>query len=200
VKRVMTGRENITGVVLAGGQSRRMGQHKALLPWKSTSLLQHLLSSLEPAVAKVMVAGCPETALYAGVGAVVLDDRVPDFAGPLAGIYSAMLAVDTDYILTLPCDCARVPEQFVERLSAVASESDADAVVAFDGERQQPLYALWHCRLAPALARFLIDEGERRVMGFLDRCNLASVAFSEQQHCFFNINTPEDYRQLLSGG
>ncbi|WP_428633957.1 molybdenum cofactor guanylyltransferase MobA, partial [Sedimenticola sp.] len=133
----------ITAVILAGGMARRMGgQDKGLIDLDGRPLIAHVLERIQPQVAQVVINANRNLEQYAAFGYPVISDTLSDFQGPLAGFLAVMQQIDSDFIVTLPCDGPSLPDNLVERLRQAQQAADADIAVAHDGNRMQPVYAL----------------------------------------------------------
>jgi molybdenum cofactor guanylyltransferase len=132
---------------------------------------------------------------YRQFGYPVVSDRLDDYQGPLAGFASAMSAVDSRYILTLPCDGPRLADDYVARFIAAGADRQPGVLVAFDGERLQPVHALIRVDLLPSLERFL-ESGERKIDRWYAEQDFQQVDFSDCVDMFRNINTPSDQESL----
>ncbi|CCV06935.1 molybdopterin-guanine dinucleotide synthase [Mesorhizobium metallidurans STM 2683] len=194
---------DIAGIILAGGQSRRMGGgDKSLLALGEESLLDHVVSRFAPQVGPLALSANGDPARFAGIGLPVLADVVEGFAGPLAGILTGLewAAANTacEALATVAGDTPFLPQDLVERLVAAAGERAGVIAVASSGGKQHPTFALWPVGAREALRRFLVDEDIRRVSAFIDRHGFVEVEFSllksggHQIDPFFNINTPDD--------
>ena len=190
------GRENITGVVLAGGMARRMGgQDKGLVPFAGHPLVQWVIDALSPQVSTLVINANRNGATYAAYGYPVIADDIDGFQGPLAGFASAMVAAETSWIVTLPCDGPFPAPDLVERLCAALAEQDAEIAVASDGNRMQPVYALLPVSLAPSLQAFLAS-GERKIDRWYAEHRVAVADLSDRPRGFANINSAEDSKLL----
>lgn len=182
----------ITGVVLAGGQGRRMGgRDKGLLPFRGRPLVDWVIAGLRPQVATILITANRSRDAYEAFGYPVIADELADFQGPLAGFASAMEAARTPWILTVPCDGPFVAPDLVERLCAAVAGDRAELAVATDGVRLQPVYALLPVALAGSLRTFL-DSGERKVDRWYAHHRVALADLSDRPGCFANINSPAD--------
>lgn len=187
---------DITAVILAGGQGRRMGgQDKGLLEFNGETLIGILIRELERQHIETVINANRNLDRYQAFGLPVFSDKLEDYQGPLAGFASAMGRVDTDFILTLPCDGPLLAENYVERFITSQEQSGASVCVAFDGERLQPVHALIRVDLLTSLNRFL-DSGERKIDRWYALHDFVHTDFSDCADMFRNINTPSD-RQLL---
>ncbi|MGB5198422.1 MAG: molybdenum cofactor guanylyltransferase MobA [Sedimenticolaceae bacterium] len=184
---------HITALILAGGKSRRMGgRDKGLLPFGDGLLVGHVLAAVLPQVGGVMINANRHQAEYAQLGYPVVADSLADFQGPLAGFLAGLEQLQTEYLLTLPCDGPIVVADLATRLANGLDEAGADIAVAHDGKRLQPVYALLHRRVLPGL-RAALAEGERKIDRWYPRNEWVTVDFSDVPEQFSNINTPEDY-------
>jgi molybdenum cofactor guanylyltransferase len=191
-------REDITAVILAGGQGRRMGgQDKGLIEFDGKPLAAILVNNLRQQAVDIVINANRNHAQYQQFGCPVISDQLEDYQGPLAGFASAMAVVDSVFILTLPCDGPLLTDDYVARFIASYNENDAAVQVAFDGERLQPVHALIKVDLLPSLKNFL-DSGDRKIDRWYARHDYARVDFSDCANMFRNINTPADRESLQS--
>ena len=189
-------RDNITGVILAGGRARRMGgQDKGLIPFGGRPLVAWIIEALGPQVGRILINANRNTEAYAALGYPVVADCIAGFQGPLAGIATAMAVAETPWILTLPCDGPYPPPDLAQRLAAALTQADTEIAVARDAERLQPVHALLPVALAPSLHRYLA-AGERRIDTWYAQHRLALADFSDCPLGFVNLNNPEDARGL----
>ncbi|MEJ2507964.1 MAG: molybdenum cofactor guanylyltransferase MobA [Gammaproteobacteria bacterium] len=185
-------RDDITGVILAGGQARRMGgEDKGLIALGGRPMIEYALAALEPQVGDLLINANRNHERYAGYGFPVLADRQSGYCGPLAGMVSAMAAARTPYLATVPCDCPQLPGDLVERLAHALGRDDADIAVAHDGERMQPVFALIKTGLFDDLESWL-DSGERKIDRWYARHRVALADFSDCPQTFENVNTLEE--------
>lgn len=171
------------------------GQDKGLVPFAGRPLVEWVIEALAPQVQRLVINANRNLERYAAYGCAVFADEIAGFQGPLAGFAGAMAAVNTPWILTLPCDGPFPPPDLAERLSAAVIREGAELAVARDGERVQPVYALIPVFLATSLTAYLAT-GERRIGQWYAAHRTALVDFSDRPGCFANINSAED-SQLL---
>ncbi|MDJ0806951.1 MAG: molybdenum cofactor guanylyltransferase MobA [Gammaproteobacteria bacterium] len=194
----MLGRPTITGVILAGGQASRMGgEDKGLVHLNHRPLIEHVIAVLEPQVDRLLINSNRNLARYRGFGYPVISDRLPDYAGPLAGILAALEYPDTEFLLCVPCDGPWLPADLIERLLSVMLEKDAEISCVHDGERLHPVFALLRGDLREPLAEYL-DMGGRAVYRWFQHRRLAQVDFSDCAELFTNINTTEELQRIES--
>lgn len=180
-----------TGVILAGGQGRRMGGiDKGLLELQGRPLVEYVLQALQPQVAAILISANRNQARYQQYQHPVISDQLAGYQGPLAGFAAAMQRVNTDYVLTVPCDAPELAPDTVARLFGALQREQAELAVADDGERLQPVHALIPVSLLPSLQSFLA-QGNRKIDLWYAQHQMARADFSDCRGMFRNINTPE---------
>lgn len=186
----------ITGVILAGGQARRMGgTDKGLVELAGRPMIEYVLQSLEPQVHAILINANRNLDRYRRYGHPVIPDRDGDYSGPLAGMCSAMAAAHTPFVVTAPCDSPLLPFDLAARLLAALQDQHTELAVAHDGERLQPVFALLPVALRPSLEQALAAH-ERKIDRWYARHNVATADFSDRKQAFRNVNTPEDLTSL----
>lgn len=203
----MSGRLDVTGVVLAGGLSRRMGGgDKGLLELGGRPMLTHVVCRLRPQVGAMVVNANGDPKRFASLDLPVVPDTIDGFVGPLAGVLAGMLwsAANTPaarWVVTAAGDAPLLPSDLVERLiQAVENRPDAIALAQSNGELH-PVIGLWPVALAEDLEEQL-RNGVRKVLHWTKRHGTASVPFPPARVCgldidpFFNANTPQELDQL----
>ena len=192
---------DVAGIILAGGQSRRMGGgDKSLLALGSGRLLDHVIARFAPQVGPLALSANGDPLRFKGISLPVLADTVKGFAGPLAGILAGLewVAENTNcqVLTTAAGDTPFLPEDLVERLVAAAAARPGSMAVACSDGKRHPTFALWPTGCRDALRHFLVDEDNRRVSAFIDRHGSVDVEFpmliSGRIDPFFNINMPGD--------
>jgi molybdenum cofactor guanylyltransferase len=192
--------KDITAVILAGGQGRRMGgQDKGLIEFDGRPMVEILIAELERQSLGIVINANRNLDRYRDFGFPVISDHLQDYQGPLAGFASAMAAVETDFILTLPCDGPLLAEDYAARFLSSQQQNDAAICVAFDGERLQPVHALIKVDLRASLDQFL-DSGDRKIDRWYALHDYVQTDFSDCREMFRNINTPSDQQTLQAGG
>lgn len=189
------GHDQITGLVLAGGQGSRLGGiDKGLQVYRGQALALTAAQRLSPQVAQTAFSANRHLDTYARWGFPVWSDT-PDFAGyqgPLAGVLSGLRHCATPYLVTVPCDCPRFPVDLVSHLSAALG--DADLAIARSRQGLEPTFCLMAVGVHDNLHRYL-ESGQRKLERWTTQLRRVEVSFDDPQ-AFFNINTPDD----LAGG
>ena len=200
----MIAKNNITGLVLAGGRGTRMGGvDKGLMPFRGATMAAHVLHRLAPQVGPLAVNANQNLERYRTLTAEVWPDELDGFAGPLAGLQSGLLQCDTDYLLTAPCDSPLLPLDLCERLAAALQDNDADLAIAVTMEpdatgqlyrQRHPVFCLVK-RGALAQLNAYLEQGGRRMDGWHGALKVAEALF-EQAEAFHNINTRAELGEL----
>ncbi len=187
------------GLVLAGGQARRMGGgDKALLTIGGTTILQRVLDRLLPQCTKIVLNANGDPARFAMTGLPVVADSVPGFAGPLAGIlagldWAAAHAPGLAWIVSVPGDCPFVPRDLAARLHQARTQAGTPLACAKSGDWRHPVVGLWPVSLRHDLRHALVHEDLRKIEVWTARHGVAVAEWPDSPvDPFFNINTPED--------
>lgn len=182
----------IFGVILAGGQGRRMGgADKALLPLAGRPLIAHALDRLEPQVERLAISANGDPARFAPYGLTVLADAGGSH-GPLSGLLAALGWAATHgatHLVTAPVDAPFLPPDLVPRLLLAAEGTGA--ALARSGGDDHPTFGLWPVTARDALATFLASGAKPRVRDFATALTAARADFPADG-AFANLNTPED--------
>lgn len=182
----------VTGLILAGGQGRRMGGvDKGLQPLRGRPLAAWVLERLAPQVTEVIINANQHQAEYARLGCRVVGDEIGGFAGPLAGLHAGLKANVHPFLVTVPCDSPFLPRDLVARLHAALVAHHADLAVAKTGDQPHPVFALVRETLAGHLAQFL-GGGGRKIDAWYGSLAVVEVPFDDEADAFRNINTRDE--------
>ena len=192
-------REDITGIVLAGGRGSRMGGvDKGLQNHKGVPLALHALLRLQPQVGEAMVNANRNLGAYESMGVPVWPDAQSDFPGPLAGVLVGLERCETPYLVTVPCDTPNFPLDLVERLARGLHAEDAELAMAATREQgevvAQPVFCLLKADLLESLVKYL-QSGQRKVDRWMAQHRVATVVFDDTL-AFDNANTIEELQRL----
>ncbi len=188
----------VTGVILAGGEARRMGgQDKGLLELSGKPMIEYVIKTIKPQVNSIIVSANRNLSKYMDYGFPVISDSFTGYNGPLAGIASCMRVIETILMLSVPCDTPFVPNDLVKRLYKQMEKKQADISVAHDGNRMQPVFSLIKTELFDSLSDFL-NRDERKIDRWFAQHKIAITDFSDKPETFININKPEDINQIES--
>jgi molybdenum cofactor guanylyltransferase len=196
----MIARASITGLVLAGGQGRRMGGvDKGLVELNGRPLALHVIERLAPQVGQLVINANQNAERYAAFGHRVVVDAFTGFAGPLAGLHAGMTAATTPFIVTSPCDSPFLPDDLVARLAAAFEREAIDIAVARTFEQPHPVFSLVRCSVLPHLEAFL-RSGGRKIDAWYAALRAGEVAFDDEADAFRNINTADELAQSVRDG
>ncbi len=189
----------VGGLLLAGGQARRMGGgDKCLLTLAGRPMLRHAIDRLRPQVGALALNANGDPARFAIFDLPVVADVVDGFAGPLAGVLTGMSwlgRVDprAAWLATAATDTPFFPADLVVRLLEAATARNAEVALASSAGQAHPVFGLWRVSLEPALRRALVAEDERKIDRFASRYTVAEVVFDTPGYDpFFNVNRPAD--------
>jgi len=184
--------ERITGVLLAGGQGRRMGGvDKGLMELRGRPMAQWVIERLAPQVDELLINANQNAERYARFGHEVFPDEIGGFAGPLAGLHAALARARHPLVVTAPCDSPFLPEDLVARLRAGLEAAGADLAVAKTFDQAHPVFCLCRREVLPHLTAFL-ESGGRKIDRWYETLKVVEVAFDDEEEAFRNINTREE--------
>jgi len=193
-------KQQITGVVLAGGLGRRMGgTDKGLQELRGQPMVHWVIERLAPQVDELLINANQNGERYAAFGHRVVPDQIPDFAGPLAGLHAALSAATHPLVATAPCDSPFLPADLISRLFSALTAADADLAVAKTFDQAHPVFCLCKRSVLPHLTEFL-ESGGRKIDRWYSTLNIVEVAFDDEAEAFENINTREELGRFESAG
>lgn len=196
----------VAGLILAGGEGRRMGGNKPFRELAGKPLIAHAISAASAQCNHLMISSNEGGAFFAEFNLPVVPDSPQPGLGPLGGILGGLLSLPNgvDWLVSFPVDCPIVPDDMVAQLIKAATEGGKKAAFASHAGRDHYLSAIWHRAGAGIIGNQLRDE-DRRVGGALRAMAAANVAFpvrSGDMAPFINVNAPEDLSaldEMLSG-
>ncbi len=201
-------RQEITGIILAGGRGSRMGGvDKGLQNFRGFPLALHAMLRLQPQVGSVMINANRNLSAYESFGAEVWPDVLSDYAGPLAGFLTGLERCQTPCLLTVPCDSPLFPPDLADRLMQALEVEDAEIAMVRAPEldeigqaklRPQPVFCLLRCTLLESLVRFTQDQG-RKIDAWTGQQKTVFVDFDrpgDNPRAFFNANTLAELQAL----
>jgi molybdopterin-guanine dinucleotide biosynthesis protein A len=180
----------VTGIVLAGGQGRRMGGvDKGLQLLHGKPMVEHVIARLAPQVGEILINANQNLDTYGRFGHRVVPDEIGGFAGPLAGLHAGLGAAKHPFALTVPCDSPFLPLNLYSRLKDELAANDL--AVAKTGDQPHPVFALVRTSVRKNLEDFL-SGGGRKIDAWYSRLKVVEVAFDDDADAFRNINTREE--------
>lgn len=188
----MLDKKNITGIILAGGKSSRMGTDKGFLELNKKPFVQYSIDALLPIVSKILiVSNNPEYDVF-GI------DRIEDViknSGPVAGIYSGLEASSTKYNLILSCDIPLITSEILQKL--IDSADDTHDIIQLESDgKSMPLIALYKKQVAKTFNN-LLQQDERRLRIAVNKCKVKNIVLDKHQikHTM-NVNTQTEYKTV----
>ena len=186
----------MTGIVLAGGENRRMGADKAFLSVAGMPMIEHVLRALRKSVERIIiVTNSPEA--YASYDALVITDAC-DKRGPLTWIYSGLLRSQDDYNVVVACDMPFLNSRLLSYMTGLAGEYDV--VLPKIGDFIEPLHAVYRRGLVQVIEDH-IKRDQRKIREILTGLRVRHVTekeidrFDPLRRSFINLNTPEEYEE-----
>jgi molybdenum cofactor guanylyltransferase len=190
---------DVVGLILAGGQSRRMGGgDKCLRALGGKPILARIIERARPQVQALVLNANGDPARFASFGLPVVADSVEGFVGPLGGSlagldWSAATLPHCRWVASFAGDAPFLPADLVARFRAAVEREGADLAVATSGGQAHPVFGLWRVDLREDLRRALVEEQIYKVDRWTARYKLAAVEFpATPVDPFFNANRPED--------
>lgn len=184
----------ITGLILAGGRARRLGgQDKGLIQMGNQLLIEYVLERFRPQVGDILLNANRHAEHYQQLGYPVVADTLPDFAGPLAGLLAGLQHMTGHWLVSVPCDNPRLPDDLVHKLVEAANRQHCRLAVAACAGELQPVYCLLHRSLQDTLADYLA-AGRHKAADWIGQQTHCVVEFADCRQ-FENINTPAQLRE-----
>lgn len=187
----------MTGIVLAGGESRRMGADKSFIRIAGMPMVAHVINALRMAVDTVIVVtNRPEA--YAPYDVEVATDAY-NRRSSLIGVYSGLLRSRDEYNFIVACDMPFLNPGLVRHMCGLAA-GEYDAVLPRIGELTEPLHAVYRRTLLPEI-RDRIERGRLRISGIFTGKRIRYVTeeeidrFDPRRRSFVNLNTPQEYEE-----
>jgi len=201
--------QKISGIILAGGQGRRMGgTDKGLQLLRDKPLVAWVLERLAPQVDELLISANRNLEAYARFGYRVIPDEtgsieksVEKFAGPLAGLQQGLKEAAHPLVITVPCDSPFLPVDLAQRLYTALNQQNAQLfqlAVAKTFDQPHPVFCLCRRDVLPHLDAFL-KTGGRKFDTWYSTLKVTEVNFDDEAEAFGNINTLEELQTIETG-
>lgn len=195
----MTENQSLTIVIQAGGQSSRMGQDKALMPFLGRPLIVRLVERLRSAQTGLwLVANRPEA--YEFLGLPVVSDRVQG-QGPLGGLLTALASAPSDLVGVVACDMPFLNPALLLAQARLLIAEGVDVVVPRSPEGLEPLHAIYRRDVCLPAVQMALEAGKRRMIGWFETVKVRELQPEEAAvydpllRSFVNVNTPDEFSQ-----
>ena len=185
---------NILGVVLAGGKSKRFGQNKSEVKLGKKTLLEHTLNKIKSKFNKIIIVSNKNLVK----NYTVISDCIEGQLGPLVGVLSAMKWIKKNnfsysWVVTFPCDTPFFNISIIDEFTKVSRSNDSYLYFAKTEEKRHNIFGLWSLKLAETLEEDIIKNNFRKVEKWADKIGVKTInVLHDNIDPFFNINTEED--------
>ncbi len=183
---------DISGIILAGGKSSRMGEDKGLKKFNDIALIEYSIKKIKPQVNNISINTNQNHEQYQQFSYPLITDINPNRLGPLSGIYSSLITINTNWAFFSACDTPYLPDDIVARLYQQAQQQNTLIAVVETNNKLQPLVLLLHKKLSDSINTFL-SNGARKTQEWIMQQNPAMIDCSNESNAFININTQEDF-------
>ena len=189
---------NILGAILAGGQSKRMGEDKLFLELNNRKLIEHTIDKVNKYLKKVIVITNQENEFFSKNNLTTVKDCIGGQLGPLVGILTAMKwakenLTKCSWIATFPCDTPFFPESIIKSFIEESKKKESLIMSASSHGRKHNIFGLWSLDLCDKLENDLINKKVRKVQDWTEKNKIKNLEFKFKDYDpFFNINTEED--------
>lgn len=188
----MISKTNITGIILSGGKSSRMGTDKGFIKLNGKTFIEHSIEALKPLVSETIIIS--NNKAHDTFNLKRYEDAIED-AGPLAGVYTGLIHSKTDYNLVLSCDIPLIHTD-VLRLLMEAFDDTSEVIQIENNHKTSPLIAMYKSSCASKFYKLLV-EGERRLRYAVNQCKVKHVKLNSEIGIYIsNINTPEELKLI----
>tara|TARA_B100000586_G_C19927207_1_gene349802 strand:+ start:85 stop:705 length:621 start_codon:yes stop_codon:yes gene_type:complete len=189
---------NILGVILAGGQSRRMGRDKSLIKLNGKTLIEHTIIKVKKFLPNLIIISNENKNEIMKYGIDLVNDCLGENQGPLIGIMTAMKYIkdnkkNFDWIATFPCDTPFFPELLIKKFIDNSKSKKSLLYFASSNGQRHNVFGLWSLKLYDKLHNDIVNKNSRKVEDWAEQNDVQRIEFSfEKDDPFFNINTEED--------
>ena len=189
---------NILGAILAGGQSKRMGQDKLFLELNNRKLIEYTIDKVKKYFKNFIIITKHKNEYFSKNNLITVEDSIEGQLGPLVGILTAMKWAkdnlkDCSWVATFPCDTPLFPEKIIQEFIEKSKKKDSVLLCASSHGRKHNIFGLWSLELYDKLMNDLINNKIRKVQDWTEKHKITNVEFKFKDYDpFFNINTLQD--------
>jgi molybdenum cofactor guanylyltransferase len=188
----MNSKKHITGIILAGGKSSRMGSDKGFVMYKNKAFIQHIIEAIQPLVNEIIiVSNDPDYDIFK---LKRVSDLIED-AGPLAGVYSGLHHTTTENNLVVSCDVPLINTETLKKLTEQINDEN-DVIQLESMGKTMPLIAMYKKR-SKDICSILLQGGERKLRNALKRMSVKTITLNKEHEIYTkNINTPGNLKEI----
>jgi len=189
----MIEKKDITGIILAGGKSSRMGADKGFLKLNGKTFIEYSITAMKPLVSHIIIVS--NNADYDQFNLKRVEDLIKD-SGPLAGLYSGLKASKTEYNLVLSSDIPLIRTEILKKIINEC-ENNFEVFQIMSKNKSMPLIALYR-KSCENVFHNLLQNNERRLQVAVNQCKVKNIVLNPSLELFVtNINTPEDLEKMV---
>tara|TARA_Y100000590_G_scaffold179787_1_gene204974 strand:- start:4662 stop:5261 length:600 start_codon:yes stop_codon:yes gene_type:complete len=188
---------NILGVVLAGGKSKRFGEDKSKIKLNGKNLIQHTLDKIKTKFKTIVIVSNNKISN----DYFTVKDCIDGQLGPLVGVLSAMKWIKTnnhsyDWLATFPCDTPFFNVSLIDKFIEASKSSNDLLYFAKTKEKRHNIFGLWSLKLIETLEKDIVDNKYRKVEEWANKIGVKTININYAgTDPFFNINTKEDLEE-----
>ena len=188
---------NILGVVLAGGKSKRFGEDKSTIKLNGKTLIEHTLDKIKSKLNKIIIVSNDKVLK----NYITINDCIDGQLGPLVGVLSAMKWIkDNNYsynwIITFPCDTPFFNISIIDKFVEVSKLNDSLLYFVKSEEKRHNIFGLWSLKLIETLETDIVKNNHRKVEKWADKIGVKTINIPYKEvDPFFNINTKDDFKE-----
>ncbi len=194
---------NILGVILAGGKSKRFGGNKENAKLGNISLIDHTISKIKNNFNEILIISNNENYVNNKKNIFYTTDLIQGHLGPLIGVLSAMDWIKKNnksykWIATFPCDTPFFDQKVIEIIISYSTKNSKKLYFLKSGSKRHNIFGLWSTELKDILLND-INDGYRKVEEWADKIGSEIIEInSKNDYSFLNINTKEDLEKAES--
>jgi len=191
---------NIIGVILAGGKSKRFGKDKCITKLGNKTLIEHTISKIEKKFPEILIISNNQEILKENKNIFIVKDCIEGQLGPLIGVLSAMKWIKKnnkkyDWLATFPCDTPFFDIRIIDELQKSSKKNNKKLYFLKSDEKRHNIFGLWSIKLKDVLEED-IKNNYRKVEAWADKIGLETINVNNNKFdSFLNINTKEDLEE-----
>mgnify|MGYP001246345703 CR=1 FL=1 len=192
---------NIIGVILAGGKSKRFGTDKSTIKLGNKTLIEHTISKIEKDFSEILIVVKDQVFQVEKKNIFFIEDYIKGHLGPLVGVLSAMKWIKKNnkqyqWIATFPCDTPFFDTSIIEKYKSNINSNESLLYFIKSNQKRHNIFGLWSVKLMDILENDLVNNNFRKVEEWADKIGVKMIDIkSDKFDNFFNINTKTDLEE-----